>query len=66
MQVLRGEGDLAIVGTAAPDWGTPGSSTSDRVRHEFTRGLAEARLPNTFSLYLFILVCLAIELIILS
>jgi len=60
MKVLRGEGDLDIVGTAAPDWGTP-SSMPDRVRHQVRRMLAEARLPNIFSLYLFVFVCLAVE-----
>ena len=61
MKVLRGEGDLDIVGTAAPDWGASGLSASHRLRNELRRMLAEARLPNTFGLYLFIFVCLAVE-----
>jgi hypothetical protein len=61
MPVLRGKGDLHIVGTAAPDWGRAGSSMPDLVRQQLTRMGSEARLPNTFSLYLFIFMCLAAE-----
>jgi len=66
MEVLRGAGSLDIVGTAAPQWRTrPADSWWARLRYEFTAVLFEGLLPNTFSLYLFILACLMAETVIL-
>ena len=67
MEFLRGNGSLQVVGTAAPIWRrrSPSSSWLQRVRHQLLDLLSEGVLPNTFGLYLFILVCLAVEAIIL-
>jgi hypothetical protein len=65
MQVLKGAGTLEIVGTAVPDFSRPGVSYPEKVRSALSRILYEARLPNTFSLYLFLFACLTAEAIIL-
>jgi hypothetical protein len=67
MAVLKGQGNLEIVGTAAPQW----TKSSDRTwrgqaRHQLAKVLHEGILPNVFSLYLFIFVCLIVELVILG
>ena len=62
MQFLKGSGSLNVLGTSRPQWSDPtASSWIARAGSEVTRVLHEARLPNTFSLYLFIFVCLAAE-----
>jgi len=68
MDFLHGNGALEVVGTSRPEWLTVrrGSSWSTRARNEIARILLEGRLPNTFGLYLFILVCLGAEALILS
>lgn len=67
MEVLKGNGSLQIVGTAAPAWRRRrDSSLSGRSRHYLSILLSEGRLPSTFGLYLFIIVCLAVEAAILS
>jgi len=68
MQVLRGAGNFDIVGTTPLEWGYPagtGPSYSKRVRDHLPELWDEARMPSAFSLYLFILVCMAAEGIIL-
>jgi hypothetical protein len=67
MAVLKGAGNLDIVGTAAPRW----NRSSDRTwwghaRHQFAKLSYEGVLLNTFSLYLFILACLIVEVVILG
>ncbi len=53
---------LAIGGFAA---GYRGLGYSERIAVVFPAFIREARTPNTFSIYLFIVVCLLIEMIIL-
>jgi hypothetical protein len=66
MQVLKGAGALEITGAAVPEFGrTAGLPFVELVRSSFSEIGYEARLANTFSLYLFLLVCLAVEAIIL-
>jgi hypothetical protein len=65
MQVLKGAGNFEIVGTAIPALVQPSSSYSERIRFAFSGIWHEARLPNTFTLYLFLFVTLAAEAIIL-
>ena|SRR5215467_7591546 len=67
MEFLRGNGSLQVVGTAVPLWEKRNlpSSWPGRVRHSLLDLLSEGLLPNTFGLYLFILVCLVAEAIIL-
>jgi len=62
MKFLQTADSLGVAGTAAPQWQTLPRGT--RLRFErvlLKRILYEARLPNTYSLYLFILLCLAAE-----
>jgi hypothetical protein len=66
MQVLKGAGTIDIVGTAAPQWSDVGSSFRRRIIRNLPAFWFEARLPDTFSIYLFILVCLTVEAIILQ
>jgi hypothetical protein len=67
MEVLAGRGSLQITGAAAPQWRTrPVGSWWDGLKYEVAVVLHEGRQPNTFGLYLFILVCLIIEGIILA
>jgi hypothetical protein len=66
LEVLRGNGSLQIVGTAAPRWRGRSSSAWSEVRRHFSELLSEALLPHTFGLYLFILVCLTAEALILQ
>ena len=66
MPFLRGAGTLEISGTAVPDFGRAPDLTFRETLKSFLSELAhEARLANTFSLYLFLLVCLAVEAVIL-
>lgn len=67
IEFLRGNGSLQVVGTAAPIWKKRNlpSSWLERVRDNLLDLLSEGLLPNTFGLYLFILVCLTVEAIIL-
>ena len=66
MQVLRGAGTLKITGAAVPDFSSAaGLPLGERIRSVFSELGYEARLPNTFSLYLFLLACLSLEAIIL-
>jgi hypothetical protein len=62
---LRGAGNFDIVGTAIPDFASLGSSYSERIRFAFSGIWHEARLANTFTLYLFLFATLATEAIIL-
>jgi hypothetical protein len=66
MQVLKGAGNLEILGTTPLERNGSGSSYSERMRSILPAFWDEARSPNAFSLYLFILVCLAVEAIILA
>jgi hypothetical protein len=54
-----------IVGTAILALAQPGSSYSERIRFAFSGIWHEARLANTFTLYLFLFATLAVEAIIL-
>jgi hypothetical protein len=65
MGVLKGAGKFDIVGTAIPGFKGSGLGYSERVAVVFPAFVREARTPNTFSLYLFIVVCLLVEMIIL-
>ena len=65
MGVIKGAGDLDIVGTAIPGFKGSGLGYNERIGVVFPAFVREARTPNTFSIYLFILVSLLIELIVL-
>jgi hypothetical protein len=65
MEVLKGAGRLQIVGTSIPMWTEREASGSRRARVFLGGILREARLPQAFGLYLFILVCLIAEAIVL-
>jgi len=66
MHVLKGAGSLDIVGTTDVRANPAGvMSITERIRKGFPRFWREARVINTFSLYLFIGLCLMIEGIIL-
>ena len=65
MQVLKGAGTLEIVGAAVPEFSQSGASYLRRVRSRLPELWYEASLANTFSLYLFLFVCLAVEAIVL-
>jgi len=64
-QVLKGKGNFEIVGTAAPFAKTRGLSYKEQIRYSLPLFYREAIGPSMFGLYLFILVCLAVEEIIL-
>lgn len=66
MQVLKGGGTLEIIGTAIPNFNRAAILASEeKVREMAAQLLYEARLPNTFTLYLFLFACLALEAIML-
>ncbi len=66
MQVLKGAGTLKITGAAIPEFRrTTGLPFGGWIRSVFSELGYEARLANTFSLYLFLLACLSLEAIIL-
>jgi|ERR1700722_12469089 hypothetical protein len=65
MRVLKGGGNFEIVGTAIPSLARPGSTYLEKIRFVLAEIWHEARLANTFSLYLFLFVALAVEAIIL-
>ena len=67
MQFLGGSGHVDVFGTSKPQWHNSyaGSSWAARMRSEISRVMYEGVLPNTFSLYLFIFVCLVAESLIL-
>jgi hypothetical protein len=64
MQVIGGAGSLEIVGTAIPQL-SPTTSYSGRIRFVLSGIWHEARLMNTFSLYLFLFILLIAEAIVL-
>jgi hypothetical protein len=70
MQFLKGAGTLDIFGTVPLDLDLKGSPSSDslfkQIRDNLPAFWEEARLPSSFSLYLFIFACLAAEGIILA
>jgi hypothetical protein len=61
MPVLRGEGSLPIVGTFVPTVPRHGATYLQTAASQLPAFWREARLPNSFSLYVFILACLAAE-----
>ena len=61
MEFLKHENSLKVVGTATPGSRRHGTSTLRSYRQNFTEMLHEALRANTFSLYVFVLVCLGIE-----
>lgn len=65
MDVLKGSGNFEIVGTAIPGFKGSGLGYSERMTVVLPAFIREARTPNAFSIYLFIVVCLLIELLIL-
>lgn len=66
MQVLKGAGTLKIIGAAIPDSNrAAGLSLEEKFRAMVSQLRYEARLPNTFTLYLFLFACLTLEAIIL-
>jgi hypothetical protein len=71
MQFLKGAGTFEVFGTIPLDLyptGSPTSSSSlfEQIRDNLPAFWMEARLPSSFSLYLFILACLAVEGIVLA
>jgi hypothetical protein len=58
-------GNFEIVGTAIPSLAQPGGSYLKRARFALSGVWYEARLANTFTLYLFLFVALAVEAVIL-
>jgi hypothetical protein len=66
MQFLNGNGSFEVMGTSRPAWrGTGPRPWRARARDEIAQVISEGRFPNTFGLYLFILLCLAAEAVIL-
>jgi len=65
MEVLKGAGNIDIVGTTAVGLSSGSLSISARVRRRLPDFLHEAQIINTFSLYVFITFCYTIEAIIL-
>jgi len=65
MQVLKGVGTLEIVGAAVPEFNQSGASYPQKLRSRLPELWHEASLANTYSLYLFLFVCLITEAIIL-
>jgi len=63
MEILKGTGNLSIAGTIVPKFGVSVSGLPylQKIYRQLPGFWYEARSPNTFSLYLFILVCLAVE-----
>lgn len=58
MQFLSDDSSLDVAGTAMPEWRTSGHSI---LRSNIEEMIYEAVLPNTFTLYLFIFICLLAE-----
>lgn len=65
MDVLKGAGNFDIVGTAIPGFKGSGLGYSERIAVVLPAFIREARTPNAFSIYLFIVVCLLIEMVVL-
>jgi hypothetical protein len=65
MRVLRGKGNFDIVGTAILSSSQPVTPYSKRVRFALSEVWHEARLANTFTLYLFLFASLAAEAVVL-
>jgi hypothetical protein len=65
MDVLKGAGNFDIVGTAIPGFKGSGLGYSQRIAVVLPAFIRVARTPNTFSIYLFIVLCLLVEMIIL-
>lgn len=65
MEVLRGAGNIEIVGTTAIHWRYSNGSYFHRAMSYASDLWPEFKSPSVFSLYLFILVCLTAETIIL-
>ena len=65
LQVLKGAGNFDIVGTAAATIETRGLNYKAHIRYGLPRLWREALGPAAFSLYAFIIVCLAVEAILL-
>lgn len=63
MQVLSGKGSLKIVGTATLEF-QKDTSYWRSFRSAFSKMTHEARMPSTFTLYAFLLLCLIVEAII--
>lgn len=68
MEVLRGQGTFDILGTAPLDLKGRDSALSyyQMIRNNLPDFWQEARMPNTFSIYLFIIVCLGVESLIIA
>lgn len=67
LEFLKDGGSLKITGTAIPMWMTRrGSSTRETAISWYLIFLSEARKPNVFGLYAFILACLLTEALVLS
>jgi hypothetical protein len=65
IQVLRGAGTFDIVGTSVPGFKDAHLGYGRRILHNMPQFWREAQMPGVFSLYLFILVCLILEAVIL-
>jgi hypothetical protein len=66
MEVLRGGGNIDIVGTVSLQWPHSQGSFIQRLIRYLSDIRPEARAPSTFGLYLFILICLITEMVILG
>lgn len=66
MSFLTGAGTVQVLGTAAPAWKIPKEAKLRFERWAYKGILREARLPITYTLYLFILACLITEAIFLA
>jgi hypothetical protein len=64
MEVLKGAGSIDIVGTA-PIAPTLQKTSDPQVNRALRAIWNEARMPHTFGLYLFIVVCLGVEALVL-
>lgn len=66
LNFLKDGGVLGVTGTAIPMWRATGSSAREKALAWYFVFLSEARRPNMFGLYLFIMVCLLTEALILA
>ncbi len=64
--VLEGQGTIDIVGTATIEWPSAHDSYYRRVSGYLASLWPEARSPSTAGLYVFITICLLVELLVLA
>jgi hypothetical protein len=64
MRFLQGGGSFEVVGTAIPEFSLSGDRYWQKAGSFLLSIWHEARMPNTFTLYLFLFLCLSVEAII--